>query len=210
MKSHAAFLLVAMTTSLALGQAPAKPNPKASRTEIRSTANQVAAGIEAADAALSPAELAVAEQVYVGRLPCELGAFVTITPDAKAPGFFDVQIKNARFRMFPVESRTGAVRLEDAKSEALWLQLSNKSMLINRKLGQRMADECMSPAQTAVAEALKKNPAPSLLEPLPAPAASAPAQAQAPAQALVPAQAPASAQPPASAQTPASGQAGTN
>ena len=174
MKILIAFLAAATCAGMAFAQAPAKPNPKASRTEIKSTANQMAAGIEAADAALSPGELAIAEQVYVGRLPCELGTFVTITPDPKAPGFFDVQVKNSRFRMFPVESRTGAVRLEDSKSEALWLQLSNKSMLMNRKLGQRMADECMSPAQAAVAEALKKNPAPSLLEPLPAPAASAP------------------------------------
>ena len=37
-------------------------------------------------------------------------------------------------------------------------------MLMNQKLGQRMADECMSPQQFTVAEGFKKNPPPSLLD----------------------------------------------
>jgi hypothetical protein len=37
-------------------------------------------------------------------------------------------------------------------------------MLMDQKAGKRLADECVSPAQIAVAEALKKNPAPSLLD----------------------------------------------
>ena len=37
-------------------------------------------------------------------------------------------------------------------------------MLMNQKLGQRMADECMSPQQVVVAEAIKKNPPQSLLD----------------------------------------------
>jgi hypothetical protein len=65
-----------------------------------------------------------------------------------------------------VESRTGAIRLEDPRAGAMWLQLGNKSMLMSQKMGRRLADECMNPAQAAVNEALKKNPMPSLLEPL--------------------------------------------
>ena len=49
--------------------------------------------------------------------------------------------------MHPVESRTGAIRLEDPKRGAMWLQLGNKSMLMSQKLGQRLADECQSPEQ---------------------------------------------------------------
>ena len=47
---------------------------------------------------------------------------------------------------------------------AVWLQLANKSMLMNQKLGKRLADECMSPVQVVVAEALKKNPGVSVLD----------------------------------------------
>lgn len=112
---------------------------------------------------LTPDDLAVAQRVYVGEIPCELGASINIAP-AKRDGFFIVRTKTARFYMHPVESRTGAIRLEDPKRGALWLQLGNKSMLMSQKLGQRLADDCMNPAQHAVNEALKKNPAPSLLD----------------------------------------------
>ena len=141
-----------------------KPPVSASRTEIRSTAKNMAAGIEAAEDALTPKELSIAERVYVGKLPCELGAAVTLTPDAKAPGYFDVQGKNFKYRMFPVSTTTGAVRLEDRKAGAVWLQLANKSMLMNQKIGTRLADECASPEQVAVAEAIKLNPPVSVLD----------------------------------------------
>ena len=124
----------------------------------------MAAGIEAAEAALTPDELAIAERVHVGKLPCELGASVTLTADAKAPGYFDVQGKNFKYHMFPVPTTTGTVRLEDRKAGAVWLQLGNKSMLMNQKQGTRLADECMSPAQVAVAENLKLNPPVSVLD----------------------------------------------
>ncbi len=75
-----------------------------------------------------------------------------------------MRIRKDTFNMRPVTSRTGAIRLEDARAGALWLQLGNKSMLMSQKLGQRLADECVSPEQAVVAEALKRNPAPSILE----------------------------------------------
>lgn len=143
----------------------------ASHTNLKSAAKNVAAGIEAAEAALTPAELAIAERVDVGTLPCELGASVTLMKDPKVPGYFDMHGKNFKYRMFPVLTSTGAVRLEDQKLGAVWLQLSNKSMLMNQKLGIRLADECVSPAQMLVAEALKLNPPVSLLE-APKPAAA--------------------------------------
>lgn len=136
----------------------------ANRTNLKSAAKNVAAGIEAAEAAMTPAELAIAERVHVGSLPCELGASVSLTADEKAPGYFDMQGKNFKYRMFPVATTTGAIRLEDQKAGAVWLQLANKSMLMNQKLGIRLADECMSPAQVAMAEVIKRNPLPSVLD----------------------------------------------
>ena len=148
--------------------AVAKAEPTSSRTQLKSATNQVAAGIIAAEAALSPAELAIAERVHTGRMPCELGAFVTVTADPATPGHFHVEGKGFRYFMSPVATTTGTVRLEDQKGGAVWLQIANKSMLMNQKLGQRLADECMSAEQVAVAEAIKKNPPVSVLEPLPA------------------------------------------
>ena len=155
-----------------------KPAVSTDRTNLKTTAKNVAAGIEAAEEALTPAELAIAERVHVGNLPCELGASVTLTPDTKAPGYFDLQGKNFKYRMFPVATTTGAIRLEDRKAGAVWLQLANKSMLMNQKLGIRLADECVSPSQVAVAEAMKLNPPASVLD---APKAVAAAVVTAPA-----------------------------
>ena len=115
---------------------------------------------------LSEADIEVAKKVHVGEIKCELGASVKITP-MKREGLFLVSTKGYRFRMHPVESRTGAIRLEDAKQGAMWLQLGNKSMLMSQKLGQRLADECQSPQQLTYAENLKNNPLPSILEPMP-------------------------------------------
>ena len=113
---------------------------------------------------LTAADLEVAKKIFVGDIPCELGAFVKITP-MKREGLFMVSTKGYRFAMHPVESRTGAIRLEDPKRGAMWLQLGNKSMLMSQKLGQRLADECQSPAQLTFAEEMKKRPAVNLLEP---------------------------------------------
>ena len=56
------------------------------------------------------------------------------------------------------------MRLEDTTAGAVWLQIAYKSMLMNPKLGQRMADECMSPEQYVVAEAIKKAPPQSVFD----------------------------------------------
>lgn len=125
---------------------------------------QLAAHAPAAEAVLGAAELAIAERVHVGALPCELGHTVQLTADAERPGYFDLQMAKTRYRLVPVPTSTGAIRLEDARTGAVWLQLANKSMLMNHKLGQRMADECKSPQQVAVAEQFKLQPPPSVLD----------------------------------------------
>jgi hypothetical protein len=143
---------------------------KAAPAKGKLDVDQLAAHAPATEAVLGAAELAIAERVHVGALPCELGNTVQLTADAAKPGYFDLQIAKTRYRLIPVATTTGAIRLEDAHSGAVWLQLANKSMLMNHKLGQRMADECKSPQQVAVAEQFKLTPPPSVLDAAPAPA----------------------------------------
>ena len=142
---------------------PAKVVAK-SRMVLKSQANQMAAGIRAAETALTAAELAIAQQVELGRVQCELGASVTVAADTSTPGFFDVHGMKFRFRMAPVVTSTGAIRLEDAHAGAVWLQLSNKSMLMNQKTGSRLADACVTPAQALVAAAMEIAPPLGLLD----------------------------------------------
>jgi hypothetical protein len=108
--------------------------------------------------------LATASLIHVGDIPCELGQKVRIEADLQKPGYFNVHARERRFRMAPVATSTGALRLEDPHGGGVWLQLANKSMLMDQKQGKRLADECMTPAQAAVAEGLKTQPAPSLLD----------------------------------------------
>jgi hypothetical protein len=158
MKMLLSTLILVCATSVALAQGPAKRGQ--GKNSQGKSAHVTPAAVEKP---LTPNELAVAERVYVGRLPCELGQVVTITADAQSPGYFDLQLKKAKFRMFAVESKSGAVRLESLTGDAVWLQLSNKSMLVNSKLGQRMADVCTSPEQLLVAKAFETSPPPNLL-----------------------------------------------
>ncbi len=143
---------------------------------------------------LSPELLALAERVYTGRIPCELGHSVALLPDPAAPGYFVITTGKERYRLQPVPTTTGAIRLEDKARGGVWLQLGNKSMLLDEKNGRRLADECLSPSQKLVADAMKLAPPTSVLgalpgtvpnaEPLPvqaeAPAAAAPSAAPAP------------------------------
>ncbi len=139
-------------------------NEATDRDELRSLAAQIAAGTRAADRALTPAELEVAGRVQTGRMPCELGNVVNLLPDPKSPGHFELELQKLRFRMSPVETQTGAIRLEDQQAGVVWLQLANKSMLMNQKVGQRLADDCQSPSQVQVADVLKRIPAQGLFD----------------------------------------------
>ena len=113
---------------------------------------------------LNADEMVLADRVHTGRIACELGQHVSVSKDDKNPGHFLVSGSGFNFHMSPVGTSTGVVRLEDAKAGAVWLQIANKSMLMNQKQGRRLADECMSPEQLQVAEAIKKNPPQSLLD----------------------------------------------
>jgi hypothetical protein len=121
-------------------------------------------GAMAQNVALTAAHLETAMKVQVGTLPCELGQTVVLTADASELGFFTLQIGKQRFRLSPELTTTGAVRLEDKAAGIVWLQLANKSMLMNQKLGRRIADECKSAIQLKVAEEMRLRPPVSVLD----------------------------------------------
>ena len=145
-------------------KAPAKKATTAKAAAGAAAVGGAAAVATAAQQPLSAEDLAISERVHTGRIPCELGAFVNVTADQANPGYFNIDGKGFKYHMAPVNTSTGTVRLEEKHAGAVWLQIANNSMLMKQKVGQRLADECMSPDQLQVAEAIKKNPPPSLLE----------------------------------------------
>jgi hypothetical protein len=157
--THALLSLMACATTAALAQAPA--NNAASREQFRKD------NAARAEAPLPPELLAIAARVVTGRIPCELGHNVALLPDPAAPGYFVITTGKERFRLQPVTTTTGAIRLEDKVRGGVWLQLANKSMLLDEKNGRRLADACVNPAQQAVADAMKAAPPTSVLGVLP-------------------------------------------
>ena len=160
-------------TPAATKKAPAKKTP-AKKTVTKkgvpaktAKAVEVNTPVETLSQRLTDAELKIASNIHTGRIQCELGADVTVAADEKNPGFFHVSAGKQRYYMHPVESRTGAIRLEDNRAGALWLQLGNKSMLMNQKLGQRVADECATPTQREFAAQMQASGQPGLLDDAP-------------------------------------------
>ena len=148
---------------------PASKPPAQKAQPPRPVANQAvrhAAPVRAEQPAapLGQEELGIAQRVHQGHLSCELGASVRIEPDQAQPGYFNVLGKGFHYRMHPVVTSTGAIRLEDRQAGAVWLQLANKSMLMDQKKGQRLADDCAHPDQMAFAAQMKNNPPPPLIE----------------------------------------------
>ena len=146
--------------SLVLAQTVAKPLPAKVRAP-KAVAVEVLPLTE-----LSSEQLLVAQKVLVGPMPCELSGAVTIAPHTESPGRFLLTVGRQQHVMEPVPTSTGAVRLENAASGMVWLQLTNKSMLMDHKQGKRVADGCMTPGQQLVAEAMARTPAPGLLDPV--------------------------------------------
>jgi hypothetical protein len=105
------------------------------------------------------AEAKPAYPIHVGEFPCAEQVKVSLHPDPNTPQRYMLHMGKNQYHMHAVDTSTGVVRLEDPKQGLVWLQLGNKSMLMNSKLGRRMADECMSKEQVAVAQAMKNRPA---------------------------------------------------
>lgn len=100
-------------------------------------------------AALSADQLSTADRVLVGQSRCEFDQSVNVAAVPNQKGWFNVEYKGKSYLMAPESTTTGAVRLEDKKNGMMWLQIANKSMLMNSKIGQRMVDNCVHPSQKA-------------------------------------------------------------
>ena len=157
------FLVVALPAQALVKESAVKSAAKTARSTSKAPVN-VPVHETPAPAVLSTEQLAIAERVQVGTSQCELAVVVTVRADAHTAGRFVLEAGHKRYSLDPVVTTTGAVRLEEVSSGAVWIQLANKSMLMNQKLGQRIADDCMNPQQALVAQALLKTPAPHLLD----------------------------------------------
>lgn len=146
-----AFTVGAMAQNAPTQAAPKKPvakKPVAKKPVAKkSVAKAAPAAAAAAAVALSSSQLETAKRVNIGDASCEFDQKVSVNTIDGQPGMFKVGYKNKSYTMVPEDTTTGAVRLEDKKNGVMWLQIANKSMLMNSKVGQRMVDNCTHPSQ---------------------------------------------------------------
>jgi hypothetical protein len=95
-------------------------------------------------------QIAAAKEVLLGESGCEFDQKIQVDANAQHPGYVDMSFNKKKYTMKPVLSPTGALRLEDVRSEALMIQIASKTMVMNQKTGQRLVDNCVHPQQRTV------------------------------------------------------------
>jgi hypothetical protein len=138
--------LAATLSAQAATETPAKP-AAAKPATAQPTAKPAPKRAAPAAAGLSQGQISTAERVLTGKVQCEFDQAVDVAPVNGKAGYFSVGFKGKTYTMVPEATTTGAIRLEDKKAGMMWLQIANKSMLMNTKAGQRMVDNCKHPSQ---------------------------------------------------------------
>jgi hypothetical protein len=80
-------------------------------------------------------------QLVTGRFNCEMNNQVDIKM-GDGQRAIDLTWKGHVYVMLPVATSTGALRFEDRDSGMIWIQIPAKSMLLNSKRGEQVANEC--------------------------------------------------------------------
>jgi hypothetical protein len=96
--------------------------------------------------------------VFEGNMACDDKVMVVVAHDKKMLNHFVILMGKAHYKAQRVPTDSGAIRLEDKAHGIVWLQMSNKSMLFNEKVGKRLANNCRNDAQKEVEVALQIQP----------------------------------------------------
>ena len=99
-------------------------------------------------AAVAPASAVVVQEaprraaLVAGKFQCAQGNRVEVSADPQRPDAIRLDWKGRMYPMMAVGTSTGALRYEDAASGNVWIQIPAKSMLLNTRAGQQLANEC--------------------------------------------------------------------
>lgn len=144
---HAAPDTAVATAKAAKGKASGKKKARAGKTAAATAAAVAPLTIAAAD----EPQMKAMSRVHEGVSLCEFNQQVQVSASQQYPGYVDLGFGKKNWLMKPVLSSTGALRLEDVRGETLYIQIRDKSMLMNQKTGQRLVDGCVHPRQQASA-----------------------------------------------------------
>lgn len=162
LRRYAAALVLCAALPALAQTPPAKAAAKPSAKPIAKAAAKTAAAKKTPAPPPEPVladadepQLAAAERAYIGDYACEFKESVHIDKHPKVAGYINVAWKKQVITMKPVLSSTGALRLEDVTGRTLMIQIANKSMLLDTKVGQRLLDDCVHPEQARLMAAAK-------------------------------------------------------
>ena len=111
----------------------------ASKVPVSETApSPLAARASASAVKVTPGRAAL----IAGKFHCEQGNRVDVRADPQRPDAIKLDWKGRSYPLLAVSTTTGALRYEDAASGHVWIQIPAKSMLLNAKAGQQLANEC--------------------------------------------------------------------
>ena len=138
-------------------KAPAKKTPaKKATTKKRKATAKSKAAVTTPTVTQAPTIVPGAAgqlPVYTGEFACDTGR-ASVQPHGDE---FAVKAGHHSYTMHRVPTSSGVVRLEAAGNTAYWLQMGNKSMLIDTKAGGRVADGCRNEQQRAREEEIKRS-----------------------------------------------------
>lgn len=80
---------------------------------------------------------------------CELGNKLTVYQNADDDKHIALSWKKQIHRLRRIETTTGANRFENRKYGLLWIGIPTKSILLDTKKGQQLANECKNATQMA-------------------------------------------------------------
>jgi len=142
----------ANTTTPAPPKAAATKGPAASKAKVSNKKKVVEPPEpEVVVANADDEQLLAAKEVHFGESGCEFGQKIQLDASTLHPGYVDMSFNQKKYVLKPVRSSTGALRLEDVRSEALMIQISSKTMLMDQKTGHRLLDNCVHPDQKVTA-----------------------------------------------------------
>jgi hypothetical protein len=165
-RRHQRIRTLAMSAGMVLGMFAATFGPQlAHAAPAKASKNATLAEKFAKLPEATAEQLQAAERVLIGRYECEFGKRVAVDRNDTNKGYFNLKLGNQSWVMKPVQSNTGAIRLEDVKGAALLIQILTKSMLMDVKAGHRLVDGCVHEVQRAAeADLAKQPPRPSIFD----------------------------------------------
>jgi hypothetical protein len=156
--THVAPWLTAIAVAFALpavAQTAAAPSKKVAKAPAKTNRAVARTPVSAAPAPADPEQKSAAAMAYLGDYACEFDQTVVLASSAKYDGYIDMKHKHQSWLMKPVLSSTGALRLEDVNGRMLMIQIANKSMVMDTKLGQRLVDGCQHEKQRQFAKSMQ-------------------------------------------------------